>query len=67
MQGTVLRLSIRGTTTSSVLGPSRPEPEVSWITCGLYGPEAGIPGTFAVIVDLIPIHHFWRMGAKRTR
>ncbi len=67
MQGTVLGLGVSGTTTPSFLDPARPGPDVSWITGGLYGPEAGIPGTLAVIVGILLIHRFWHTDAMPTR
>ena len=57
MQGTVLGLKVSGTTTSSFLYPARPGPKVSWITGGLYGPEASIIGTIAVLVGIAIIWH----------
>jgi len=52
MQGTMLGLGVSGGTPPSFLTPTRPGPEVSWITGGFYGPEAGIPGILAVLIGI---------------
>lgn len=61
MQGTVLGLRVSGATaTTSFFTPAHPGPKVSWITGGLYGPEASIIGTIAVLVGIVIIWKAWR-------
>jgi len=67
MQGTVLGLGVSGGTPPSFLTPARPGSEVSWITGGYYGPEAGLPGILAVLIGIAVIGFFFRPPGSGER
>jgi membrane protease YdiL (CAAX protease family) len=52
MQGTVLGLGVSGNALPSFLVPAHPGPLASWVTGGLYGPEAGATGALAILLGI---------------